>query len=682
MYGIRKQHGVSIIVSLLICAVLVTQLSGCGSVVKSDKPARTVWLSSLNLKKMTSGWGTAQKDKAVQSKPLKIGGRTFDKGVGTHAPSVLYVDLKGSCRSFSAYVGVDDEVEGNIGSVRFRIYGDGRLLFNSGILKAGQPAKKVDVDLTGCKTLRLSVDPADDNMNSDHADWAEAAFAVVGRDPVAVAAPVIKEEKVILTPRPGSKPQLNGPKVYGCRPGRPFIYRIPCLGKRPVTFSAENLPGTLMLDTAAGIITGTAPKERGEYVVTLKAANRHGSAQRPFKIVVGDALALTPPMGWNSWYIHYWRVTDRHMRRAADAMIESGMADFGYEYVNIDDCWMVKPDSNDPMIGGQPRDADGAIRSNGLFPDMKALADTIHSKGLKAGLYTSPGPLTCQEYEGTYQHEEIDAHKFAEWDFDFLKYDWCSYTKVATGEGAERVQRPYIKMGAILPQLDRDIVFNLCQYGMGDVWTWAGEIGGHCWRTTGDLGLARGADLPGFYHIGLSNAKHWQYAKPGQWNDPDYILIGWVGDAHKQAEGRPTSLTPNEQYSYMSMWCLMAAPLIFSGDMDKLDEFTLNILCNSEVIEVDQDPLGKQAPIIRQTDEYSIMAKDMEDGSKAVGLFNTSQVGTDVAVSWKDLGLEGPHRVRDLWRQKNLGTYKDRFEAKIPRHGVVLVRIFPTSRAK
>ena len=231
-------------------------------------------------------------------------------------------------------------------------------------------------------------------------------------------------------------------------------------------------------------------------------------------------------------------------------------------------------------------------------------------------------------------------------------------------------------MGAILPQLNRDIVFNLCQYGMGDVWTWAGEVGGNCWRTTGDLGLAKGADLPGFYHIGLSNARHWQYAKPGQWNDPDYILIGWVGDARKQAEGRPTTLTPSEQYSYMSMWCLMAAPLIFSGDMDKLDDFTLNVLCNAEVIEVDQDPLGKQAPIIRRTDEYFVMAKDMEDGSKAIGLFNTSPTQAAITVTWKDLGIEGPHRVRDLWRQKNLGTYKNKLEAKVPSHGVKLVRIF------
>ena len=682
MRDIRKQNITTISVCLFVCTILITYLSGCGSVFTSDKPTRTVWLSSLDLEKMTSGWGIPQKDKSVQSKPLRIGGTSFDRGVGTHTHSVMHVNLKRSCQKFTASVGVDDEVASGRGSVCFRIYADGKLLFDSGTMKAGDAPKPVEVDLTHRKKMILEVDPTEDNVSYDHADWAEAAFVVAGQDPEAIDVPVAKEKKVILTPKPGPKPRINGPKVYGCRPGRPFIYRIPCTGKSPMTFSAENLPRTLTLDTKTGIITGSVPDKRGEYLVTLKAVNRQGSAQRPFKIVVDDTLALTPPMGWNSWYIHYWRVTDKHMRRAAGAMIESGMADVGYQYVNIDDCWMVKPDANDPMIGGEPRDSDGAIRSNGHFPDMKALADYIHAKGLKAGLYTSPGPLTCQGYTGTYEHEEIDAKKFADWDFDFLKYDWCSYSRVATGEGAERVQRPYIKMGAILPQLDRDIVFNLCQYGMGDVWTWGGEVGGNCWRTTGDLGLAGGADLPGFYHIGLSNAQHWQYAKPGQWNDPDYILIGWVGDAHRQAEGKPTTLTPNEQYSYMSMWCLMAAPLIFSGDMDKLDDFTLNILCNPEVIEVDQDPLGKQAPIIHRTKDYFIMAKDMEDGSKAVGLFNTSQTQSRIFVTWTDLGIEGSYRIRDLWRQKDLGTYRNLFEAEVPRHGVTLVRLFPTSSAE
>jgi len=660
---------VMLMITLLICAA-----SAPASAAESAEKARSVWLASLDLTKMTAGWGSPQKNQSIQNKTLSIGGKKYEKGVGTHAGSVMYIDLKGCSRKFSAYVGVDDEV-GKLGSIRFRVYGDGKRLFDSGVMKGGQAAKKVEVDLINVEELILAIDGAGDNISYDHADWADARFEVTGADPTACDPP--KEPAFILTPKPGPEPKINAPKVYGARPGRPFIYRIPCTGDRPITFAARNLPGGLKLSRARGIITGTVPRRKGSYDLTLSAKNEHGSASKSFRIVVGDTLALTPPMGWNSWYIHYGRVTDRVMRAAADAMIDSGMADFGYQYVNIDDCWMVKADSPDPMIGGNTRDASGATRSNRHFPDMKNLADYIHSLGLKAGLYTSPGPATCQGYAGAHKHEQIDAETFAAWEFDFLKYDWCSYGRVATGEGLERMQIPYRKMGNILKELDRDIVYNLCQYGMGDVWEWAGELGGNCWRTTGDLGLAGGSDLPGFYHIGLSNAEHWQYAKPGQWNDPDYILIGWVGNARQQAEGTPTTLTPNEQYSYMSMWCLMAAPLIFSGDMEKLDDFTLNILCNAEVIEVDQDPLGKQAEIIHRDETSLILAKDMEDGSKAVGLFNLGLIEANLSATWQQLGIKGPQKVRDLWRQKNLGACEDAFTAQVPRHGVAFVRLFP-----
>jgi alpha-galactosidase len=498
-------------------------------------------------------------------------------------------------------------------------------------------------------------------------------FSVGGAESVAVAAPA--EDKVILTPKPGPEPRINGPRVFGARPGRPFLYRIPCTGARPVAFAPEKLPEGFSLDARSGIISGNVPAAKGEYTITLRAENAAGRAERPLTIVVGDKLALTPPMGWNSWYIHYYRVTDRDMRAAADAMIGSGMADFGYMYVNIDDCWMVKPGSKDPNLGGPPRNDDGAMRSNCLFPDMKALADYIHAKGLRAGLYTSPGPLTCQRYAGSFRHEEVDARQFARWGFDFLKYDWCSYGDVAAGEGLERLQRPYRLIGEILPTLDRDVVYNLCQYGMGDVWTWGGKVNGNCWRTTGDLGLARDSRLPGFYQIGLKNAEHAECAKPGEWNDPDYILIGWVGDAHQQGEGKPTSLTPHEQYSYMSMWCLMAAPLIFSGDMTKLDAFTLNVLCNAEVIDVDQDPLGKQAAIVRHTDEELVLAKPLHDGSLALGLFNLGEAERDVAATWAELGLKGPRTARDLWRQKDIGRREGKYSAAVGRHGVALVRL-------
>lgn len=633
--------------------------------------SEVVRLGQLDLSKMSSGWGKPLADKSVTGKPLSINGRTFEYGVGTHAGSVLHVKLDGKVERFWAFVGIDDATAGR-GSIRFQIYGDGKRLLDSGVMKGKQDACPVDLPLAGVHDLMLIVTSAGDGVDFDHADWAQAEFVFTGDKPRAIDAPQPPpEERTILTPPTGPKPKINGPKVYGVRPGMPFLYRIPCTGKRPIQFTAANLPQGLELAADTGIITGRTPTERGERVVTLRAKNEQGADERTFKIVVGDTLALTPPMGWNSWYIHYNRVTEQHMRNAADVMIASGMADCGYQYVNIDDCWM-KQKGDEPY-----RDAQGAMLPNAKFPDIRGMVDYIHRKGLKAGLYTGPGPWTCAGYVGSYEHELADARKFAEWGFDFLKYDWCSYGQVASGNGLEQLQRPYKKMGDILKACGRDIVYNLCQYGMGDVWTWGATVGGNCWRTTGDLGLEQGEMLPGFYGIGLSNARHYENAGPGGWNDPDYILIGWVGNAHNSDEpGQPTTLTPSEQYSYMSMWCLMAAPLFFSGDMAKLDDFTVSILCSPEVIDVDQDPLGKQAKPLVQDDQTLILAKPMEDGSLAVGLFNLAEAGRKMTVEWPLLGLQGKQRVRDLWRQKDMGTAEGRFDADVTRHGVALVRLY------
>ncbi|MFZ5833127.1 MAG: putative Ig domain-containing protein, partial [Planctomycetota bacterium] len=462
-----------------------------------------------------------------------------------------------------------------------------------------------------------------------------------------------EEERVILTPKPGPQPAIHGPRLFGVRPGKPFIYRIPCTGTRPMEFAVADLPDGMQVDAASGIITGTTPATPGEYMVTLKASNAHGAAEKRFSIVVGDKLALTPPMGWNSWYTWYHTVTDEKMRTAADQMVATGMADVGYMYVSIDDCWMKQsPEGHEvrkarlrgldvEAVVGPTRGPKGEFLTNANFPDMKAMTDYIHSKGLRAGTYTSPGPQTCQRFEGSFEHEQQDAEQFAAWGFDFLKYDWCTYNTVyrerlkASNDELLEKQRPYRQMGEILKGLDRDIVLNLCQYGMNDVWKWGASVGGQCWRTTGDLGLTRGDRLPGFYKIGMANMQHHQYAGPGAWNDPDYILIGYVGvdPAIGFQEPKPTTLTPNEQYSYMSMWSLMASPLFFSGDMARLDEFTLNVLCNPEVIAVNQDALGKQALPVRQTETDLVLAKPMEDGSLAVGLFNLDESPRAIKVA-------------------------------------------------
>lgn len=636
--------------------------------------AETVWLDELDLSKMRQGWGKPQINRSIREKPLSIGGKTFSHGVGTHAVSNVWIQLNGAQR-FRAFVGVDDSAGG--GSVNFRVALDGRKVWESGVMKPGEAAKAIDLPLAGAQALRLQVTDAGDGVSNDHGDWADATLEYTGAKPQAISRPVPQEAAVILTPKPGPGPRINGPRVYGCRPGHPFLYRVPTQGERPMQFRAANLPPSLKLDAETGILTGEAPP-RGEYAVELSAKNAHGESSRGFTIVSGDTLALTPPMGWNHWYTHYNRVTDALMRQAAERMVASGMADVGYQYVSIDDCWMNAPElgkyMKDPQRVGPLRDRSGNMVPNRYFPDMKGLADFIHARGLKAGIYTSPGPLTCAGFGGAYEHEAEDARQFCAWGFDLLKYDWCSFGRIAKDDRSlAMMKKPYQLMGALLQEQPRDIVLNLCQYGMGDVWEWGAEVGGQSWRTAGDLGF----ELDRVFEVALKNAEHRDWQKPGAWNDPDYIQIGYIGSQRgtdfTQAAACP--LTPTEQYAFMSLWSLMASPLFFSGDMGRLDEFTINVLCNPEVIDINQDPLGQCARVVKLGEEIFLMVKDLADGSKAVGLGNAGELPAAVTAKWSDLGVTGKQSLRNPWRQKDLGTFEAEFKAEVPRRGVVLVRV-------
>lgn len=638
--------------------------------------AATIPLTQLDLSHLHfAGWKRPQIDVPAGAKPLSIAGRLFTHGVASYATTTLWLVLDGRVERFQAAVGVDDAATDPNAAVVFSVIGDDRVLWQSPVLRRGEPALAVDVPLAGIHSLLLKIDHAATDAAGDYAVWAEPRFTYGGAAPRTVAVPY--EPAVLLTPQPSPSPRINGPEVYGCRPAHPFLYRIPTTGERPMAFSAEGLPATLHLDPTAGIVTGSAPA-RGTYVVTLRATNRRGQAQRPFKIVSGDTLALTPPMGWNDWYANYRRVTDATIRQAADTLVASGMADVGYAYVNIDDCWahasrrrLGQPDS---ARVGPLRDAAGNILPNRFFPDMAALTAYIHSKGLKAGIYSSPGPLTCAGYAGSYQHEEQDARQFAAWGFDFLKYDWCSYDRIVHRDHSlPTLQRPYRLMGDALRQLPRDVVFNLCQYGMGNVWTWGAAVGGNCWRTSGDLG----GELNRVVDVALANVEHAAaWSKPGAWNDPDYLQIGYVGDAHGGGGlARPCPLTPTEQYSFMSLWSLMAAPLVYSGDMGRLDAFTLNVLCNPEVIAIDQDPLGRCARAVRLTPDTFLLVKPLADGSTAVGLCNRGDISVDIRARWADVGVTGPQHVRDVWRERDLGVLAAGYDAVVHRHGVVLLRL-------
>jgi alpha-galactosidase len=617
--------------------------------------SRELYLNSCgDLALVQQDWGKPQAGKSVDGNPLRIGGRSFERGVGTHANSLIVVDLKGAAASFTAMVGVDDETEGK-GTVVFSIWADGKKLVDSGVLRAGDAPKELSTDLRGKKRLWLRVDDAEDGIHSDHADWAEARFALSGDarpEIVAVSrtdSPVSLDYPKIASSKSRVEPRINGPRVIGTTPGRPFLFRIPATGERPLKFAAKNLPAGLQLDENTGIITGTV-RAAGETVIELRATNARGTSKRNLKIVAGQhKLALTPPMGWNSWNVWGTSVDAEKVKAAADAMVSSGLADHGYQFVNIDDAWE-----------GQ-RDANGEIRTNEKFPDMKALADYVHSKGLKLGIYSSPGPKTCAGYEGSFEHEEQDARTWAAWGIDYLKYDWCSCK-------SKDLKEPYRVMRRALDAVDRDIVYSLCQYGMGDVWTWGADVGGNLWRTTGDIYDSWGSMAGiGFKHHEIS-----PHARPGAWNDPDMLVVGKVGWGPTLRDSR---LAPIEQQTHITLWALLAAPLLIGCDMTQMDPFTIDLLTNDEVIDVNQDELGKAATRVWKDGELEVWSRPLHDGTVTVGLFNRGYEPAEVTARWSDLGVDGSQHVRDLWQKRDVGRFDGSFSSNVPGHGSMLIKV-------
>lgn len=647
--------------------------------------AQTVWLDELDLSNATQGYGVPLKNKTVDGKTITIAGKTFKRGFGTHAESSLMVKLDGKASAFTTYVGIDDEIKGHEPAAEFVINGDGKKLWSSGVMRLGDSARFCKVNLSGVKMLELIVNDGGNGNYYDHADWADAKFEVNSTKAISTYTPIAKVPYV-LTPKAPVTPRINGASVFGVRPGSPLQFQVAATGNRPMVFTATGLPKGVSINKSTGLITGRL-NAAGTHMVTLTAKNAKGSARKTLKIVCGEHIALTPPMGWNSWNCFAGEVSAEKVERAAAAMVKSGLINHGWTYINVDDFWQNHRDSKDQTLRGKFRDEAGNIIPNVRFGNMKALADNIHQLGLKVGLYSSPGPWTCGGCAGSYGYEKQDAQKYGEWGFDYLKYDWCSYGNVIDGlpdndpnkvsslsyKGGNQLAtavKPFDLMGRYLLQQPRDIVFSLCQYGMSDVWKWGGSTGGSLWRTTNDI-----TDTwTSVKNIALAQDKSAPWAKPGNWNDPDMLVIGTVGWGNPH----PSKLKPDEQYLHFSLWSLFAAPLLIGCDMEKLDDFTLNLLTNDEVIAINQDPLGKQATCVQTIGELRIYTKQLEDGSKAVGFCNFGIQPVNISYNdFKQLGITGKQSVRDLWRQKNVMTVavgKDQLPLNVPAHGVMLYK--------
>ena len=441
----------------------------------------------------------------------------------------------------------------------------------------------------------------------------------------------------------------------------------------------SNLSGKLESESGTFNVTGTvsgdnftlfAPFNRSQPFVTgeLENGELHGTyrGRRPFTArpataadklptisyiappplhkVPYNGLAKTPPMGWNSWNLFAGKVNEQLVKEIADAMVSSGMRDAGYIYVNIDDTWEGT------------RDAEGNLRPNKKFPDMKGLADYLHARGLKLGIYSSPGPRTCAGYPASYGHEAQDAKTFASWGVDYLKYDWCSAGNIYKDS---QLQPVYQKMGEALQATGRPIVFSLCEYGLGNVQTWGPEVGGNLWRTTGDIRDSWDSMI-GNLEKQVPTAP---YAGPGHWNDPDMLEIG---NGH---------MTDTEYRTHMSLWALSAAPLLAGNDLRNMSADTKAILMNKEVIAIDQDSLGKQATPARNG-QFETWVKPLADGSVAVGVVNFGSDTARATIQASDLHLNGNVRhARDLWAHKDVKFQNGAYSADVPAHGTLMLRV-------
>jgi alpha-galactosidase len=492
-----------------------------------------------------------------------------------------------------------------------------------------------------------------------------------------------------------STPRINGPDIFGVRPGNPFLYQIPATGDRPMTFSADDLPKGLKLDADTGLITGKVHKKwfglKDKFVVTLHAKNDLGTDSKKFTIVAGETIALTPPLGWNSWNAYHGDVTGDNVVHAARAMVNSGLINYGWSYINIDDTWQ-----------GERGGKFGGIQANDKFPDMQGMCDEIHGLGLKVGIYSTPwessyasrvggssddphGAWANIHYQiGRYCFANNDAKQWAAWGIDYLKYDWLP-SETKPPETSAQFLNDSMTMHRALRKSGRDVVFSYSNsMPFKDIPDQSKIY--NCWRTTGDISdnwysmVERAFYFPPHKHgqttlHGAPSDKWAPYARAGHWNDPDMMVLGVVNFGGKQ---HPTRLTPDEQYVHMTAWCMASAPLLLGCDLDKLDDFTLNLVENPEVLAIDQDSLGKQATIAsNQGNLRLIYIKALADGSKAVAFYNLSDKPSKMMAQWSDLGISGTHTIRDLWREKDLGEYDGEFTMTVASHSAELVKILP-----
>ena len=694
-----------------ICAVATALLLMPTPVVAHAE--ETVLLSELDLSKAVQGFGKPQADRSVDGHPLTLHGQTFAHGFGTHSPGILVIDLRGGTRRFTATVGIDDEVPDGKGSANFEVLGDkNKLLWQSGIQRKGQIPQTVDLDLTGVHQIILRVTTGGDGFEYDHADWADARFTVTGLSPRTLEWKPSGIQPTIAMPITIPAPHIHPPAVVGFRTGTPLLWTLPVTGERPMKFVAKGLPNGLTLNPTTGIISGTVAKD-GEYPVQVTVQNEEGKDARTIHLLAGQSVAATPPMGWNSYDAFGDSVTEDETLANA-RYVQLHLLPYGWDTVVVDYRWYdASPHANNSQtkaFAPLTMDANGRLLpAPNRFPSaavevgghgFKALAEKVHAMGMKFGIHIMRGiprnaVVANLLIEGsTYTASEAANTQdtcpwcpdmygvrgatpagrayyaslfrlYASWGVDIVKMDDTS-----SPYHTDEIEAVHSAIG----RCGRSLVYSLSP---GETPIEQGKhVAGHAnmWRGLGDL-WDNWNDLNHAFEVG---ARWPAFVGRGHWPDPDMLPLGRLSVSNRSVgTDRQSKFTKPEQMTLMSLWSLLPAPLMVGADLPANDPWTLALLTNPDVLAVDQDSLGAAGRPIFSKDEWQVWAKEMADGSRAIGLFNRSDFDETLTVTAADLGLSGRYTFRDLWQRKDLGDFPGQLTTTVPAHGVALFQFQP-----
>jgi hypothetical protein len=678
---------------IAVAAALISPLNA-----QTPVAVQTIWLSELDLSNARQQWGKPMANQSVDGHPLSIAGKKFEHGFGTHSVGRLDVDLHGSATHFHAEVGVDDDAGPSGGTVVFTVVGNGKQLWTSGIIKRGQAAKTVDLDLAGVKLLQLKVGDAGDGFDNDHADWVDARIEHTGATPVTVD--IHTTQPTIAMDADGDAPVIHAAAVYGGVAGTPFLLAVPATG-RSLVYSAK-MPRGLALDPGTGIITGVMPGEPAEIEISVNRS-MHTATQ---KFSISPGPAQTPPLGWNSYDGYGDSVTEDEMLANAKAIAEH-LKPHGWQYVVVDYRW-YDPGAHDNNPNGRKdaqltMDANGRLQpSPNRFPSaangagFKPLADRIHAMGLRFGIHIMRGiprlavkqnlPIAGSDFHaadavnpsstcvwcpdmfgvkgetaaGQAYYDSI-FKLYAQWGLDFVKVDDLSEPYSTNEVAAIR--------GAI-DKSGRTIVFSTSPGPAPLQRAEHLKLHANMWRCTGDFW-----DNWGQLGGAMDVCANWNgHGGHGHWPDMDMLPLGRlsVGD-RSVGKDRPTKFTHAEQVTLLTLWSIFPSPLMLGGDFTAADPWEIALLTNDEVIAVNQDSMAQPAMRVFNRDGKECWQRNLGEGRIAVALFNRTEDDDTLSASWADLDLSGKFKARDLWRHKELGELDGKIELPVPSHGAVMV---------